>query len=194
MTQVWPFFASLYICIYYFFLGKREIRFRKISAMQESPMVLYCDFESSQTNINGTAEHKVTGFCIKPVTRFGLPTLSTITYAGTDAIQIFFKEIKKFSYHMQSFYHRYGKKEMLLDKKSPEYKAHFRKKKCWICKEEISCTMSMKEFVRMKYDSLAEAGDSCDEDQDDTGESIGPRKKEDEIWMRGPKVNIVKIE
>ena len=160
--------------------------------MQESPMVLYCDFESSQADINGTAEHKVTGFCIKPVTRLGLPTLDTITYAGTDAIEIFFKEITKFSYHMQEFYHQFGKEEMFLDKKSPEYRAHFRKQKCWICEENITCTLSHKEFVRMKYDKLGELNES--DDEDDTGEDTSStRKKGDEIWMRGPKVYIVKI-
>ena len=47
-------------------------------------MVLYC--ESSQSSVDlptGVgAEHNVTGFCIKPVTRSELPQLDMIIYLG----------------------------------------------------------------------------------------------------------------
>ena len=63
-------------------------------------MVLYCDFEASQStsmDLPGvSAEHNVTGFCIKPVTRPELPEIDTITYSGENAIEKFFEEITKF--------------------------------------------------------------------------------------------------
>ena len=118
-------------------------------------MVLYCDFESSQSSVDlptgVSAEHNVTGFCIKPVTRSELPQLDTIIYSGENAIEKFFEEIKKFSYHMNELYHEYGQKKMMLDKKSVEYKNHWKAKKCWICKEKITCDASKLIFAHFKF-------------------------------------------
>ena len=119
-------------------------------------MVLYCDFEASQSSTAGvdlpgvSPEHNVTGFCIKPVTRPELPEIDTVTYSGEDAIQKFFEEITKFSYHMNEYYHEYGKEKMMLDKKSVEYKNHRKAKKCWICKEKITCKASKLFFSHLK--------------------------------------------
>lgn len=119
-------------------------------------MVLYCDFEASQSTGVGvdlpgvSAEHNVTGFCIKPVTRPELPEIDTITYSGEDAIPKFFEEITKFSYHMREFYSEYGQEKMMLDKKSIEYKNHRKAKKCWICKEKITCKASKLFFSHLK--------------------------------------------
>ena len=112
-------------------------------------MVLYCDFEASQSSTMGVdlpgvaAKHNVTGFCIKPVTRSELPQLDTITYSGENAIEKFFEEITKFSYHMNEMYQEYGQEKMIfLDRKSQEYRNHWKAKKCWICKEKITCKAS----------------------------------------------------
>ena len=108
-------------------------------------MVLYCDFEASQSTGVGvdlpgvSAEHNVTGFCIKP-----------ITYSGENAIEKFFEEITKFSYHMREFYSEYGQEKMMLDKTSVEYKNHWKAKKCWICKENITCKASKLFFSHLK--------------------------------------------
>ena len=164
--------------------------------MQESPMALYCDFEAAQSHENGNdaaAEHKLTGFCIKPVTRFGLPKLNTITYSGKEPIDTFFKEITKFSHCMDDLYNVKGKEPMLLDKKSPEYKAHWRAKNCWICKQNITCKLSLSEFMNRKFSKSFE---ESEEDEDDTGEDLnggGGAFIEDDEWMLGPKACLVKI-
>ena len=120
-------------------------------------MVLYCDFEASQSSTMGVdlpgvaAKHNVTGFCIKPVTRSELPQLDTITYSGENAIEKFFKEITKFSYHMNEMYEEYGQEKMIfLDRKSQEYRNHWKAKKCWICKEKITCKASKLIFAHLK--------------------------------------------
>ena len=120
-------------------------------------MVLYCDFEASQSSTMGVdlpgvaAKHNVTGFCIKPVTRSELPQLDTITYSGENAIEKFFEEITKFSYHMNEMYEEYGQEKMIyLDRKSQEYRNHWKAKKCWICKEEITCKASKLIFAHLK--------------------------------------------
>ena len=120
-------------------------------------MVLYCDFEASQSSTMGVdlpgvaAKHNVTGFCIKPVTRSELPQLDTITYSGENAIEKFFEEITKFSYHMNEMYQEYGQEKMIfLDRKSQEYRNHWKAKKCWICKEKITCKASKLIFAHLK--------------------------------------------
>ena len=172
-------------------------------------MVLYCDFEASQSSTMGVdlpgvaAKHNVTGFCIKPVTRSELPQLDTITYSGENAIEKFFEEITKFSYHMNEMYQEYGQEKMIfLDRKSQEYRNHWKAKKCWICKEKITCKASKLIFAHLKIlkkncssafrefmDARHSASVEEDDDDDDCGEDVAINLEEkDEIWMLGPKV------
>ena len=52
---------------------------------------------------------------------------------------------------MNELYHEYGQKKMMLDKKSVEYKNHWKAKKCWICKEKITCDASKLIFAHLKF-------------------------------------------
>ena len=120
-------------------------------------MVLYCDFEASQSTGVGvdlpgvSAEHNVTGFCIKPVTRSELPQLDTITYSGENAIEKFFEEITKFSYHMREFYSEYGQEKMMLDKTSVEYKNHRKAKNIGYAKKILHVKLVSYSFHTLRF-------------------------------------------
>ena len=48
------------------------------------------------------------------------------------------------------------KKPIFMEKGSEEYKAYYKDDTCHICKEEINCKLSLKEFIKMKYEMKVE--------------------------------------
>ena len=48
------------------------------------------------------------------------------------------------------------KKPIFMEKGSEKYKAYYKDDTSHICKEEINCKLSLKEFIKMKYEMKVE--------------------------------------
>ena len=146
---------------------KREIKFERIDAMMMSPLVLYADFESSLKPMEVTKgnaiykqEHQITGYCLKPVFRYGLGTKlidqAMDTYTGPDAIQKFFKAVKIYTTMMGELYEEAGKKPIIrLDPRDPHdrklKREYHEAKTCHICDGEFKCK-SQQQYDQFKND------------------------------------------
>ena len=178
---------------------KQTVKFSRYSAMQKSPLVLYCDFESSNTEVNRQkgdstidSEQHVTGFCITPVTIPELPDMDPITYTGPDALEKYYEEVKKLSFYMQELFKEKGKQPMEDIKGTPLGAQHYKRKHCWICQQEITCKLSLKQFNEYrKWRKEEERSKEIDEDhgEEEEEEDGALDDKEDELFMLGPRIH-----
>ena len=155
---------------------QRKIKFKRIDAMMESPLTLYADFESSLKPMDATKgntiykqEHQITGFCIKPVFRYGLATKvmdqAMDTYTGPHAIEKFYEAVKIYTILMGELYEERGKEPIIkLDPHNPHdrelKRKYYQAKTCHICDGEFKCKSKeqyeafkhhMKEFIEDDY-------------------------------------------
>ena len=178
-------------------VNNRNLKFRKISALIENPVVLYADFEcylnpltKSQGNVTISSEHIVSGYCIRPILKYGLEKTrmgkimgSEIFYTGPDAVKHFFSSIVKLGLYMEDLMKEEGTKKKQLDKKSEEYKEYLRARYCHICEDEITNTMKLVDFVKMDKPEDYEEDYVTEKEEEET-----PRTREEELWLLGPKV------
>ena len=148
---------------------KRKIKFERIDAMMFAPLVLYADFECSlkkmeEINTEGNTiykqEHQITGFCLKPVFRYGLASKvidqSMDKHTGSDAIQKFFAAAKVYTTMMAELFEERGREPISrLDPTVPHdrelRKKYYEAKTCHICDGEFKCK-SKAQYEQFKYD------------------------------------------
>ena len=174
---------------------KQIVKFSRYSAMQKSPLVLYCDFESCNKEVNLKkgestldSEQVVTGFCITPVTIPELPDMDPVEYTGDDALQRYYEEVKKFSLYMDELYEEKGRQPMEKIEGTPLETQHENEKHCWICEREFRCQLSLNKFMEIAKQRKEE--DKAKEIDEDYGEDVDEKApdEDDELFMLGPRI------
>lgn len=174
---------------------KQIVKFSRYSSMQKAPLVLYCDFECSNKEVNQKkgestldSEQVVTGFCITPVTIPELPDMDPVLYTGPDALKRYYKEVEKFSLYMDELYEEKGKQPMEKIEGTPLETQHENEKHCWICQREFRCQLSLYKFMEIAKQRKEE--DKAREIDEDYGEDVDEKApdEDDELFMLGPRV------
>ena len=174
---------------------KQVVKFSRHATMQKAPLVLYCDFECSNKEVNLKkgestleSEQVVTGFCITPVTIPELPDMAPVPYTGPDALTKYYEEVKKFSFYMDELYAEKGQQPMEKVKDTPLENQHNKQKQCWICQREFRCQLSLRQFKEIAKRRKEE--DKAREVDEDYGEDVDEKApdEDDELFMLGPSV------
>jgi hypothetical protein len=95
----------------------------------------------------------------------------------------FFSALITIVEQMDILYQEEGMKKQMLDKKSMEYNQYKCATHCHICEEEITNTMSLKEFL-----TRGRPEEDVEDDYVREGDTKTAQSKEEELQLKGPKV------